>query len=1482
MIFCPNKNDSNFQKLEQAVGTNNAYAAWHRNSGSPLHLDKEGKENPLYTTILNTIAQENETKALQYTARALEPDFQKRTGLDVNALMTEKPAEVQPQINHLLTALQTEQNLQGSYIHDFEKSSRYITFTKELDNEAAWREAQESLPEQRRLRGSQHTVLQNIQNILRRVSYDRNLKKYFVDGKDVKRRVSDLVDKYKRRRWSFSKVFAKESEQEITHYALKGTVLHEYLRNLVNRVRDGEKIRYSDVLDSVMSELKRADDFAGKSAGFFRLTNTQFASLAQKAEDIVNRFDSLQKQIDSEGNFEIFTELMVFDEKQNMAGTIDLAVVFSDGTMGVYDYKSMVRLDEKQIPVWRTEQWEVQLSAYTRMAMDVFGATRVREARIIPMAMSVSGKTQDGFTSLEVDTSILRKEYLEDVPALLERTGDKTLDDQLDVLQRRIENLQAKLRGTKAHEDRSALFLALEKALEGYRKIQMHQDIKGVYKDVNAILKEFEDRKGEPIGSENALEYGEILETQALIEIYKDFFAVTMESDLAKIKDAEVKEKARRAYNNMTGRLIRAEKEIGALLRSIFLAEENVDIKGTFREVPLLRTIFNQPSHFKRPQWKILSNLIMGMEAHVMRMMDTINDNIGRKSRILADWAKKNNMSEYEAQQLMIDEKGQLKRKWSGVYGEEKAEARKNKDIKWFLKNTNVGIVNRKLVYKDEESQQKFEEFKERAFETINRKYPERNDPERNNREKIRWEKRYNITVNPEALFKDARYIKPNNDSRFHSEFWNYMQRPENKPLLEFYSMVVNYNHKVAEITGIDVRDNFVPEIHKDVIDAIATNGFSGLRRMRQTIANSWEIREYDILKGSFDPVTGEVIPTIPLLFTQPITKSLSQKEHDAVVQEVLKEVPNRNTQEFEDLLRRRVYEKERELGLKFRSTDLSRTLSLFMQSAFTHAYWKDREDYVKMLSLSMRDSSLTKTELIDSKGKRAFNDFTKKVLTKIGVPTNEANAFEAHIKRHVYGQHLQQGLGAYEKDGRTYSYDKVAKDVLSYVGLTGLALSPIVAAGNSIQTFQGLMVKAAEGQWFTKEQVRIAQKLWMTNSREANILAGYFKPFVYNVMRKEANKLSAKKLSRWFTMENAYILQEYPDRIADVIGGLALLQNFTVHNGVIKRLAKVREMNPDAKSILDSIEIKNDQVHIEGISNNEANFIRIRKMMQKVSSRYKGMVPANDQNLIGTNLYLSAVMQFRNWIPPLLRDRTMKLQYDEDLQMFDIGRYRVFFGELTAKGLIPKLTALKDSIFEVAAFGAYNRYSKYLKGGAKEGQLSDMHIAKRHFEKFLEENPELRGELTIEDFIDVRARKIQGMARELRGLLAYAAIIFMLGSHFKKDIDEEQPELAEYLLMDNAYRYANRGLLEMTFFLDIQSALTILSTPAAAMRVVQNLSRLITALRSTFRYATTGEQRRYMEAWQRAGKIAISHVPGARAILDFGVYEAMMEFLYE
>lgn len=75
----------------------------------------------------------------------------------------------------------------------------------------------------------------------------------------------------------------------------------------------------------------------------------------------------------------------------------------------------------------------------------------------------------------------------------------------------------------------------------------------------------------------------------------------------------------------------------------------------------------------------------------------------------------------------------------------------------------------------------------------------------------------------------------------------------------------------------------------------------------------------------------------------------------------------------------------------------------------------------------------------------------------------------------------------------------------------------------------------------------------------------------------------------------------------------------------------------------------------------------------------------------------------------------------------------------------------------------------QFLKQLAYFGKLNDKHTKQLFFEQWLEDNPHYKGKIDFESFNQVQQAQLKALAQELRILLAFAALIMLMGSDFDR-----------------------------------------------------------------------------------------------------------------
>ena len=84
----------------------------------------------------------------------------------------------------------------------------------------------------------------------------------------------------------------------------------------------------------------------------------------------------------------------MYNKEKDIAGVIDLVVLYSNGSVGVYDYKGIKDYSQQQYAtVYNEDDYDTEISGYKTILAEAYGVKNFGETRIIPIDMKlVSGK----------------------------------------------------------------------------------------------------------------------------------------------------------------------------------------------------------------------------------------------------------------------------------------------------------------------------------------------------------------------------------------------------------------------------------------------------------------------------------------------------------------------------------------------------------------------------------------------------------------------------------------------------------------------------------------------------------------------------------------------------------------------------------------------------------------------------------------------------------------------------------------------------------------------------------------------------------------------------------------------------------------------------------------------------------------------------------------------------------------------------------
>ncbi|MCK5644048.1 MAG: hypothetical protein KAJ19_24835 [Gammaproteobacteria bacterium] len=1237
-------------------------------------------------------------------------------------------------------------------------------------------------------------------------------------GKLVKNRVSDYSKRF------YDKLFrGRVQEEEAKEYnkllAQKGTIIHKYLEIIGEALFAGKTVDMQTVKARVIKELKDKsdqanEDFWDKENPFFSLTGKQFGELREGLSKLIKQVRAKQNKIDPKGEVKFFPELVIYDQYGDLGGTIDLAVLYSNGSVGIYDYKTINFDETKTLPLYKEDAYNVQIGQYKRVLKDAYGITNFGETRIIPIDSQMT-KTGLGFADLvmgSTDINNNERPYLDQIPVAKELTDDAALNRSLEKLFVLYDQLREKLSNDHRNE---MLQLQVARVRKGIADLQLKSDVSFIFGEIKRLYDDFQERENLPDDHKFALNNIYLGEVEQYIIAYSKFGINAMPT----AKKADDKESIAR-LQRVAHMLEQLEDRVNQKQIENNNRGENFKVEGSAPAEGFMGKLFKRLSRFNRPVFKKLSKMVHEVADKVRKDVDELNAKINEKTEELDKWAQARGWNLQKAFNRIINPKtGNLTSKFKSTYVEEQRAAAADKNKQWFVDNTQVKIEDGQLQYTGE-SLERFNRIKAEQFAYLDRALNEEDAI----REKLKWAKKYDIAAEPFALFYKGNYfIKAQEKAENYSEDYNFMLQKGNEALKDYYDMYVEVNDMLSELTGKRIDYNFVAEIHTDLIDKLGENGLQGMRGIWDSLKRGIELHEHDLSRGKIDLVTGKPIGGIPLFYTGKLTGRVDNAERKRIEAEVAEEF-TKGTVAYDTELENRMKKAEYYAGTKSKSRDLSRSLSLFGDAAFSYKHLSDTEASARSL-LSIMKSQGQETELVDASGKKMINNITRKAAVMLGVPISEVDAMEKFINLYWYGQTTQGQDFAFTVGGKKYSSLKFYQAILGFTSASALAVKPVLAAGNAIGIKANYYMTGWEGRYYTREDIRKTHRMAVSGDVMYKAAISYFEPFTHDLSFRKANNMSVSKIAKTLTFENLFILHRLGDEHIDRNITVSMMQRFGIDkNGDVVHLRKLEGVEgADTRSILERSSIKDDKFVVEGLT--EAQYIRFREMIQTAATGVKGNMSQEDKNLIGTGLMGQALMQFRNWMPGLIEKRFKGLEYDDLFDDYDVGRFRVFFGELTAKGTLPKLGAFTKALGEMVMMNVYS------KGGEKtadnpRGRNINMEVTKRFYDKYREANPDTS--LTMEEFVELRVAKLQGMAKELQIFLSFSLIVFA-GKAMLPDEDEEALTKVSRLMAQNSFRVTQRGLLELSFFFDPESATTILKTPLPSLRFFVNLQKTLT-----------------------------------------------------
>jgi len=1196
-----------------------------------------------------------------------------------------------------------------------------------------------------------------VEQLVERLDY---IQKYFV--KDVKgyklidsdvgvnKSVSEDAQKKDKRK----KNFTAEQVEQFNEQAEIGNFIHDINETLmleVLRMLDGKSTKQAlsilknlTINDVSTEGLKKIESDYGRSVNKNddSLSNILLGTV-HILQDVYRRQNRINNKTKVD-NIPIFRlEQKVIDAKHDVGGTIDFLAILSDKTVVIRDYKTKIptgkKLDEfgnivsmkKLFGYYDNQKHEYQIGTYGTILQRSFGFKGVASSAIIPVTMSVpfnKGKFSPIVSNVKFPG---QDPLLEQIRPFAEKTGFNTLDEFIQNVQSRITLLESKLQNTKDKEERERLVNRIDGLIAGKKDILINHSLNKIVKYAQELNEEL--RKAE-LGNMSIDELMDLRNEISMLESlskstyeYRNYLKKEVQGgkDIADKMEAEINviiSELNDRYEDLTE--ILHEQAVALIQQStgLNITNETGDVlpfhtEGFFGEK------FYQLSQFNNPVFQTLRQLLDEVNFNKKQRLEEIFNEVQTKENKVFNWLNNQGKSRKDLIKIMINPNND--NFWS-KYSEEYTKSlfdSKSEDLPNFY-----SIKPEYQAWYDEQLAKREARLREDPLATDKsvKEELERTFIKYNNLEIIDGKAKY-----PDAWenYKVKQYLDIK-DGEFRKEYLYIQSIPE---LKEYYDMFEKYNKEFRSLLGVEYKNlpnNFLPNIRKNFAERVDEFGAGvGTLSGVKDFVKDFKIREDDLDDtGSFDNRQ-----SIPKFYLNPFKDA----DNKIIVGE--------------------------------KSYQFGRSLMLFANMALNYSEMSQIEAQVIMLKEFLSERG---EELITRSGK-VQRDQLGNPLTKNIKETEIPKLYQSFVDMYLYGINMKPEL--FEKDGKA---EKMLLKAKEYFSLKALGFNFIAAAGSFVSAKIQAMIQGNKGILYTSEDYKQSLKDMVQDRSKLLAINAFFDPMAHRVrdpqlaekqygsidigdasMRGWVNQyVNSRMVMRPFSIGDEYI---------EEIITASMAKNFYIDNqGNFRRFKSEEDRTKFKDRSIWNLFTYNDGVPKLNLTEDQFKnaFIAFRRAVQAGQSQIKGTIPEEDKAYWQSTLVGTLMMQFKSWMPGILFERFGKIKYDSRIDSVYMGRYVALSAELGEWKISDLIRRKFLSEILLPKLGQFIRHLSFF------GKMNDIHAKQLIFEQWLEDNPQYRDKVTFQEFSDIQSKQLYSVIIELRILLAFAGLIFLLGSDFDDD----------------------------------------------------------------------------------------------------------------
>ena len=1232
--------------------------------------------------------------------------------------------------------------------------------------------------------------------------------KYVIDGKEVGR-VSEIVKTYYDNRQKNQELLDDEYDTAVKELKKeKGTKGHADLEYAFSLFVD-ENGYLRDA--AARAENKENDNYVSQigSQSFYETLR-----------------DNLERRLESYPEGTRFLKEVAIYNGKNLAGTVDFMAITKEGKIDILDWKFMNLNQEKytDVPWYKIESWNIQMDEYKKILIANYGvqAKDFKQTRMIPILAEYSrGKKSKEGTVIELPrlTGVKignvnvqdideREDFLLPVPTKDELTDDRRLDELLKKLNKSYETF-AKEKVTP--DKKEAKREQLQSLFKAIRRLQVKRDVRPLIDQAKLLEKKAEDliNKYKELyknpADPSAFSEQEINlfseEIESLINAFNSY--VDIHNLLKDVVDGDVRNELRDVADNAS-KFISDFKEIDEdFVRDVIAKREGYEnvlspekiVKGFAKwfsststlQVKTIQLLFTKAN-------KAFSKAAMATQEESTKLMKLRDDYM--------KWAASKGITQKEFfSMIKKKDSNELINQFKKEFYTEAKKAARDGNVQWVKDNVDV-----------EQLREGLEKKKNEEIERI-KNLPRTGTPEQIlkdiTREITDVERLYSINTDSSKGWFLYDIVKKFPMSKWETEEWKNLNKPENAPAKAFYDYIVEKNKEYADLGYISKQKEriFLPYVEGSLVEA-AIKGES--LNVGERFWRSISIDAGDVGYGQIDPNTGKPINTIPKYFTTP----------------------------FEGVL----------------SEDLFRTMLMYNEAALRYKYVSEIENQVRAIA---RVEKNKKTIMTNSLGKVTRDPITDDIVYNPEGTEGNYELLDSMIKSIIYGQRYIEnqnfdvalanigkwgetinkklGINVFPENlgERQVTLNKIVDNLNNSFSIATLGFNLGSSISNGLGgTFQSII---NSGKYFTKNDFIAAETQVIVNKFNGEDKNKFLKAFEYflpltdNYTRDLAKKLSTNVVTEEGFQDFLMWMMRSADRTVQGANFLAFLNNSVIVDGKVvnareylrslpeykgrwsgssqdrksfdERFEEAVKKLVEEKGVMKLSTIEDGKFVIPGVERMSDSVFDVRRKVQQLSKDAMGNLSEDDVRLINMNILGKSFMVFKNWIPRLVDVRFGGLKYNAASDAYEWGRTRMMFSVLFDRQLIT-FNGLKGLIL---------------------GNEDGAELMRKSFEKRAEKYERETGrklEMTEEMFMDLMQSNVNAFARDLMFLAALTALIF--GMAAAAPDDDEDP------LVRNQYNYARRLADklydEVSYFYNPTSVLNLVGNgPFPAMSLLNN-----------------------------------------------------------